>query len=151
MEISGDVAADADWAGIGVYVATGHYELVGLIETSLLSALTVVREEIVRVVALRDEHECPIELEVARTPLVTGRAGEADSEMLNRTSTLNIRSRNDSLAVLVQPVDHRGRKIDLDANVLYRVLSLRRLPASAFGPPYHLEWNSIIPQGRLTP
>ena len=70
--------------------------------------------------------------------------------MLNRTSTLYIRSRNDSLAVLVDPVGTRRRR-DLNADVLYRVAGSRRLPASAFGPPYHLEWNSIIPQGRLTP
>ena len=67
--------------------------------------------------------------------------GECDSEMLNRTNTLNIRSRNDSLAVLVKAVNLRCGKRDLYANVFDRVLEFRRFFSPSFRSFCHLEWG----------
>ena len=48
--------------------------------------------------------------------------GDRDSEMLNRTYTLNIRSRNDSLAILAHAVYDVCRQRDVYADVFNRVL-----------------------------
>ena len=55
--------------------------------------------------------------------------GERDSEMLNRTYTLNIRSRNDSLAILAYAVYDACRQRDVYAYVLNRVLDPFRAPS----------------------
>ena len=55
MEVPADVAPDADGPCAWVYVAAGHDVLVWLVEGSLVLALFSVGEEVVSVVALRDE------------------------------------------------------------------------------------------------
>ena len=75
--------------------------------------------------------------------------GECDSEMLNRTNTLNIRSRNDSLAILVKAIRLLFRNHDLYADVFDRVLEFRRFPRVAFRILCHLEWGfyALVPYG----
>ena len=108
----------------------------------------IVGEEAVCVVALRDEDYRVIELYVARRRRASGR-GETDSEMFNATSTLNICSRNDSLAILVEAVNHVARERDLDAHVFDRVLGFSRFPKIVFRILCHLEWGfyALVPYG----
>ena len=69
-------------------------------------------------------------------------AGETDSEMFNATSTLNICSRNYSLAVLVKAVSYLRRdNRDTYPDVFDRVLDFRRSPRVAFRSLCHLEWG----------
>ena len=57
MKVSADVAPDADGACVWVYEPTGHDVLVWLIEGSLVLTFCEEGEEVVSVVALRDEDQ----------------------------------------------------------------------------------------------
>jgi len=113
LEIAADLAVDADWAGGGVIVAASHDELVWFVYASLMLALCEVGEQCVCVVPLRHEDYRPPD----RADVLNA-FGQTDSEMFNCTSTLNIRSRNDSLAVLVYAVCYLRLRADAYADVL---------------------------------
>ena len=61
--------------------------------------------------------------------------------MFNATSTLNICSRNDSLAVLVKAINLRLRRPESYPDILYRVPEFRRFFSPSFRILCHLEWG----------